>query len=360
MSLIRRGRIWWVDITASGRRIKKSTGQTDKAIAKKIYNKILGQIADEKWFERLPGEEKTLKELLEKYMTEYSARNKSPNSHLRDKSLKAHLLGHLGDYTLTKITPKLVSGYKTKRREEGASPRTVNYELTLLGHAFNLAIKEWEWVRENPAAKVSKEKVNNLRERWLTLEEEDRLLKVSPKWLQEMIVFAINTGLRQDELLGLQWPQIDLFKKTMTILEQKNKGKDTLPLNGKAMEVLKNRAKVRSIGSNSVFYSASKTLITAGNLRRAFYSATEKAGIHGLWWHDLRHTFATRLVQAGVDIYTVQKLGRWRNISMVMRYAHHYPESLRVGIGALDRFAEGKGTNREQQPHCEESAQKSI
>jgi len=55
-------------------------------------------------------------------------------------------------------------------------------------------------------------------------------------------------------------------------------------------------------------------------------------------FHDLRHTFATRLVQAGVDIYIVQKLGRWKNISMVMRYAHHYPESLRSGVEVLDKL----------------------
>ena len=69
---------------------------------------------------------------------------------------------------------------------------------------------------------------------------------------------------------------------------------------------------------------------------RAFYLARKRAGILPLRFHDLRHTFATRLVQAGVDIYTVQKLGRWKNISMVMRYAHHYPESLRAGIEVLD------------------------
>ncbi len=78
------------------------------------------------------------------------------------------------------ITPNLISEYKTKRRGEGASPRTLNYELALMSHAFNLAIKEWEWVKENPVAKVSKEKVNNHIERWLTLEEQKNLLDKSP------------------------------------------------------------------------------------------------------------------------------------------------------------------------------------
>jgi len=73
-------------------------------------------------------------------------------------------------------------------------------------------------------------------------------------------------------------------------------------------------------------------------LLRTFYSATQKAGLKGLRWHDLRHTFATRLVQAGVDLYSVQKLGRWKTVQMIMRYAHHYPESLRPGVETLDRI----------------------
>jgi integrase len=331
-----------------GEQVRRSAETTDRKLAQRIYDKIKGEIAESRWFEKLPGEEKPFREMMEKYLNEHSARNKAPRSHIRDRSLTDHLLASFGDFTLVDITPKLITEYKTKRREEGASPRTVNYELTLMGHAFNLAIREWEWCKENPVRKVSKERVNNLRERWLTLKEEEALLKESPKWLQEMIAFSINTGLRQGEILNLQWPQIDLFRKTMTILEQKNKGKDTLPLNEKALEVLKAIAKVRHIKNNYVFYSANGTPIDASNLRRIFYSATRKAQIEDFHWHDLRHTFATRLVQAGVDIYTVQKLGRWKNISMVMRYAHHYPESLRAGIETLDRFGEKVSTNLAQ------------
>ena len=161
-------------------------------------------------------------------------------------------------------------------------------------------------------------------------------------------MFAIYTGLRQGEELDLQWPQVDLFRKTMTILEQKNEGKDTLPLNNKAWEVLKSRAKVRHLNTDLVFCTAKGTRMSARNLLRAFYAATERAGLKGLRWHDLRHTFATRLVQEGTDIYTVQRLGRWKDISMVKRYAHHSPESLRSGIGALDKKDKQISTNLAQ------------
>ena len=207
-----------------------------------------------------------------------------------------------------------------------------------MSHAFSLAVKEWEWVKENPVKMVSKEKVNNHVERWLTLEEEKNLLNSSPKWLQEIILFAINTGFRLSEILDLKWPQVDLLKKTITILVQKNKGKDTLPLNEGALEVLRERLQVRRGETEYVFHTRNATRIAPTNLQKAFYSAIRKSGIKKLRFHDLRHTFATRLVQAGVDIYTVQKLGRWKNISMVMRYAHYYPESLRSSVEVLDKI----------------------
>ncbi|HSL05923.1 MAG TPA: site-specific integrase, partial [Nitrospiraceae bacterium] len=168
-------------------------------------------------------------------------------------------------------------------------------------------------------------------------EEEGRLLAASPVWLQEIIVFAANTGLRQSEILNLQWCNVDLFRKTITLLEQKDGGRDTLPVNARTFDVLKARARVRSLKTDYVFYNGAENRMDARNLLRVFYPVMKKADVKRFRFHDLRHTFATRLVQAGVDIYTVQKLGRWKTISMVMRYAHHHPESLRAGIEILDR-----------------------
>ena len=278
MGLFKRGSVWWMSFTCQGKQIKKTTGTDDRKLAKRIFDKVKGEVAERKWFEKLPGEDLTFKEMMERYMTEHSARNKAPRSHVRDKSLRDHLVGQFGDLTLAEITPSQISEYKTKRRDEGASPRTLNYELALMSHAFNLAIKEWEWVRENPVAKVSKEKVNNHIERWLTFEEQKNLLDKSPKWLQEIILFAVNTGLRQGEILDLEWSRVDLTRKTITILEQKNQGRDTLPLNESGLKVLKGRSRMRQSGIDHVFFNGNGKRIDDGNLRRGFYSAAKKAG----------------------------------------------------------------------------------
>lgn len=348
MGLYKRGSTWWMRLTHQGRRIRKSTEVFDKKTAEKIYYKAKTLLAEGKWFESMPGDNKTLKELTEKYLIEHSLINKAPGSYKRDKSLTCNLLRLLGDPILTEITPALVSQYKNKRRQEEAAPATVNKELKLLGHAFNLALKEWEWVKDNPVSKVSKEKNERMVERWLTLEEEKSLLAHSPAWLQELIIFSINTGLRQSELLNLKWGQVDLFRKTMTFLssEQKNKNSDTLPFNEAALAILK--TKVRRIDTPFVFVSENSTRIDSRNLRRSFYTACKKAKIEDLRWHDLRHTFATRLVQAGVDLYAVKKLGRWKSLSMVMRYGHHHSESLRAGVEILDKVNSNFGTKLAQ------------
>lgn len=345
MGLYRRRQTWWMSFTYRGKHYRRSTETEDKKLAQRIYDKVKGEIAAGKWFERLPGEEKYFREMIEKYLREHSKRNKTAKSYDRDIELANHLNPFFGDMVLTEITPKKIAEYKMMRRDEGAAPRTINYELSLMSHAFNLAIREWEWLRDNPVSRVSREKVNDIRERWLTFEEEEKLLGASPEWLRELVVFSVETGLRQSELLNLRWPQVDLFRKTITILEQKNRGKDTLPLSERAFEVLKGRAKVRHINNDWVFSNRNRGPIDPRDLLRAFYSATKKAGIQRLRWHDLRHTFATRLVQAGVDLYAVQKLGRWKEIKMVERYAHHQPESLRRGVEILDRVRKEFFTN---------------
>ncbi len=83
------------------------------------------------------------------------------------------------------ITPKIVAKYKLYRRDGGASPSTVNRELYMLSKAFNLAVREWEWLKDNPVSRVQKERENNEVDRWLTEYEERRLLGNRPDWLRE-------------------------------------------------------------------------------------------------------------------------------------------------------------------------------
>ena len=337
MGLYKRGTVWWMSFTHNGEQFRRSTETEDKKLAQRIFDKLKGEIAEGKWFEKLPGEDYTFCDMIDKYVTDYSKVNKAQKSYIRDKSLKQHLIKNFGDMYLTDISSKDISDYKTRRRAEGASPRSINYELTLMSHAFNIAIRDWEWIDSNPVKKGSKEKVHNQIERWLTDDEEKRLLTVSPVWLRPIIVFAISTGFRMGEILDLKWSQIDLVRKEVTISEQKNKQIDTLPLNDAAMSILKSKWNDHQEEVEYVFPSQHNTRIRNRNLFRAFDNARKESENESLMFHDLRHTFATRLVRSGVDLYAVQKLGRWKTLSMVTRYGHHNTESLRSSIEVMDK-----------------------
>lgn len=345
MGLFRRGRFWWIRFTYKGKLIRKSTETGDKKLAERIYHKVMTQIAEGKWFERLPGEEIIFREMMGRFESEYFS---NLASFMACKSYIKGLVAFFGDYTLLEITPSLISEFKIRRKAEGVKPATIHRQLGLMKRAFNLAVREWEWCKENPVTKVSLERLNNKRDRWLTLEEEERLLQSSPLWLREIIVFALNTGMRLGEILSLTWKGVDLFRKTATVFKSKNNERRTIPLNQKVFELLKARAKVRLIKTDLVFHSQNHTPLDKGNIRRAFCATLKKTGIEDFRFHDLRHTFATRLVQAGVDIYKVQVLLGHKSPVMTQRYAHHYPESLRDGVEVLDKISTNLAQSNEK------------
>jgi len=315
-----------------GKRYRKSTETENRKLAQRIYDKLKGQIAEGKWFEKLPGEDKTLKEMIEKFIKDcIPLKSKKPyNSNLQT------LLNFFGDCPLAKIIPKRVNEFKVKRKAEGASPATINHELAVLKRMFNLGVKEWEWFDKNPISSVSLEIGVNERDRWITYEEEEKLLSHCPDWFKDVVTFALNTGFRKQEICDLSWKNgIDLFRKTITVMKSKNDEKRTIPMNEKIFQMLKGKSKVRPI-HDRVFYWM-KGPLNGDVILYFFKRACEKTGIEDLHFHDLRHTFATRLVQAGEDIYKVQKLLGHKTPSMTARYAHHSAESLRATVEVLDK-----------------------
>lgn len=334
MGLVKRGDVWWMSFTYQGKQVRKSTGTGDRRLADAILAKVKVQIVEGQYFERAAAESHTFKELMDRYEKEHVARK------LRHRGLKGYmknLRAFFGERTLADVTPKDIVAYKNKRYEDGMAPATINRELANLKKAFNLAMREWEWCHQNPVSRVSMEKENNKRDRWLTEEEESRLLGSCRPWLRDLVLFALHTGMRMGEILELTWRGVDFTRRTVTVFRSKNGERRTIPVNETVLQVLKEKSKVRSLNSDRVFCSKIFTPLESGHLRRAFRLALSKAKIEEFHFHDLRHTFATRLVQAGIDLYKVQQLLGHKSPIMTQRYAHHYPESLRDGVEILDR-----------------------
>ncbi len=300
-----------------------------------IESKVKVQLAEGKFLEKQIGEDITVDEMMEKFIEEHAPKVSDSMRQSYKYSLK-RLQPFFGEKNLLDITPKLISRYKVSRRNEGCSKATLNRELAMLSKAFNVAIVEWEWLDRNPVSRVPKEKENNERDRWLIPEEEEAIMRNSPGWLRDIVVFALNTGMRQGEILALDWPSVDLFRKVVVVKESKNGKPRSVPLNKPAFELLESKTKVRDIRCKLVFADKAGGKMDRANLRRAFSRVVNEAGIIDFRFHDLRHTFATRLAQRGFDIFAIAKILGHRDIRMTQRYAHHCSESLRKGVDLLN------------------------
>jgi integrase len=255
---------------------------------------------------------------------------------------------------LAEISPELISKYKNQRLQEGAKPATLNRELSLMKHSFNLVMREWEWCKENPCCRVKMERENNARDRILSHDEEVRVLEICPPWLREIVIFALDTGAREGEILGLTMKSVDLFQRAVTILQSKTGQYKTVPLTSRVFELLKSKAKVKHLHHDLVFPSENGSRITGSNLGRAFRNALKKTKIEDFRFHDLRHTFASRLAQGGIDLYLIQKYLGHQDPRMVQKYSHHSIESLRRGIEVLDRLNQKRPKSLSQFSHNEE------
>ncbi len=333
MGLVKRGEVWWISFMFQGRQIRRSTGTADRRLAEAILGKVKVQIVEGRFFDKPKEQQRTLPELLDRYLSEHAVRRANYRRELTSvKNLKAFF----GNPTLEHVTPKRIVAYKNHRYAEGVKPATINRELATLKKAFNLARREWEWCNDNPVCRVSMEQEHNTRDRWLTVDEETRLFHAAAPWLQELMRFALHTGMRQGEILGLTWAGVDLFRRTVTVFKSKNGERRTIPLNQTVLELLKHKYGSRSGDTALVFPSEAQTRRNASNIRRSLNLALVKAKMTNFHFHDLRHTCATRMVQAGVDLYKVQRLLGHKSPTMTQRYAHHYPESLRDGVDALE------------------------
>ncbi len=347
--MYKRGRTWWTHIKFNGKNIQRSLGTTDKKLARAIESEIRIEIIEGNYFNKPAGEKKTVRDMMERFLKEHGPKV-SINTQNAYKAYLTQLLPFFGELILTAVTQKTIAEYKVLRYGEGVKPATINRELAMLSKAFSLAVNDWAWLCENPVSKVAKENEDNERGRWLSQDEEEKLLACSPEWLKDIIIFDLNTGLRQDELLSLEWSRTDLFRKTIIIQKTKNKKPKTVPLNQKALNVLMNKSNVRSIQNDLVFFNDNGCKIDRFYLAREFNKALKKAGITDFKFHDLRHTFATCLAQKGVDLYKISKLLGHRNITMTQRYAHHCPESLKESVAILDETGYNLATI--QQNNC--------
>lgn len=335
MGLYKQNEVWYVRLYVNGRRIRKSTGTDNKRLAEDIYAKMKMEIREGRYFQKDQGNKRTFKEMADKYMAEYAIK-KASTSMLRDTISLKHLLPTFGNKLLSQVTPNLISKYKVQRAQEGASASSINKELAFSKHAFSIAIREWEWTRDNPFTRISMEKLPQPRVRYLTKEEFDRLYQACNDRLKPIVMFAVYTGIRQDNILSLTWQQVDLNRGTIVLENTKNGDRLGLPINQIVKDLLMELKKIKHIKGQYVFYSLNGTKLDGGKIRKWFKQACKKAGVEDCTFHTLRHTFASWLVQNSVDLYRVQRLLGHKTGEMTRRYAHLAPDNLKTATNVLN------------------------
>ncbi|MBC7618784.1 MAG: site-specific integrase [Candidatus Saccharibacteria bacterium] len=327
MSLYKRkdSTFWWVKITPSnGRCIQQSTGTADKVKAQEYHDKLKASLWDQERLGIKPA--RSWREAVLRWVRETSDKA----THKEDLAKLRWLDTHLGKLGLDEIDRDVIDIVRLAKLKE-ASRATTNRYLALIRAILFKSRDDWEWLERVPKIKLFKETAN--RERSLTPEQAQNLLKELPSHQREYVMFALATGLRQSNVLKLDWGNVDIERRHawVSAINSKNRNSIAVPLNDISMAVL-----LRQKGKHPtrVFTYAGKPIANANT--RAWRSALVRAGISDFRWHDLRHTWATWQRQSGTPTYELQKLGGWKSATMVERYAHLAPDNLAVAAGRIN------------------------
>ena len=209
------------------------------------------------------------------------------------------------------------SGKRGKRKNS-----SINRFLEILSKMFNLAIDNGE-LTENPLRKVPKLKEDNHIIRYLKSDEETRLyasIDDNAPYLRPIVTTALQTGMRRGEILNMQWKNIDFDTRNIHVLDTKSGDKRDIPISDELYGVLQSISRE----SKYVFINP-QTNAPYVDIKKSFNMVREYAGIEDFRFHDLRHTFATRMIMTGVDLFTLMEILGHKQISTVMRYCHVIP-----------------------------------
>lgn len=321
--------IWWICyFDAEGRKRREKVGRKGAAID--LYRKRKTEIMEGKKLpDRIRARKVSFSELGQDAL-EYSRAHK--RSFGDDEIRMAKLKQWLGERPADSITPQEIERWLSSRTS--LKPATLNRYRALMSLVYRLGMQNGK-VSFNPARLVRQRKENNSRIRFLSIEEERMLRRiVETKYLSHLpeLDLALNTGLRLSEQYGLSWEYVAIERRILTIPVSKNGESRHVPLNNDAVVALE-AARKRSNGQPWVFLNRYAERLVSP--REWFDAAIKEAGLQGFTWHCLRHTFASRLVMAGVDLRTVQELMGHKTIQMTVRYAHLAPKHQLAAVQRL-------------------------
>jgi len=306
------------------------SGTFERLTAAKRWVQITeSAIREGRYFKTTESKRHTLAELIDRYIKNVLLTK--PKAIGKQTALLQWWKDEIGVYALADITPALIAECRDKLatgitvRGTQRNPATVVRYLAALSVVLTHAVKEWGWMEDNPMRKVTKPKESCGRVRFLSDDERTRLLKACHEsrnpYLYPVVVLALSTGMRQGEIMGLTWDNVDLNRGRAILHETKNEERRAVAITGHALELLKELSRVRRIDSNFLFPSKGNRRKSI-NLRAPWEAALKEADIQDFRFHDLRHSAASYLAMDGASLAEIAEVLGHKTLQMVKRYAH--------------------------------------
>jgi integrase len=311
---------WQAQVRKKGHPLQTKTFET-RAEAEQWARGIEVEIDKGAFVSRAEAESTTLTEFLERYQAEVTPLKKGADP--ETNRLRLMMRHPLARRFVAGIRGVDIARWRDERLRKVA-PATVKRDLVLLGHVFEVARKEWGIYVHNPVRDIKLPPAGRPRDRRLHDGEEARLLDACREarnpWLLPLVQLALETAMRQGELIRLRWEHIDLNRRTAHLPDAKNGEARSVPLSTTAVTVL--RALPRSLRGD-VFAA-----VTTEAVKRSYTRAVRRAGIEDLRFHDLRHEATTRLFEKGLNIMEVASITGHKDLRMLRRYTHLRAEDL--------------------------------
>jgi len=319
-SIQKRGKYWRVQIRRKGYPALSATFDT-KAEAQlwaAQQEMRLDEQTPAQVVQRMQHQSVTLFDALTRYETEILP-DKKPTTQNRDRGILKILRAEYGAIALSKLDGPMLSGM-VRQWQQRLGANSIRLYLALLSHLFNVARKEWGMVElVNPVELVRKPRLPQGRDRRLVGDEEERLLSacsvMNPE-LADIVIVAIETAMRQGEILAMEWRHVNWLDHTVYLPDTKNGTARIVPLSVRAEEALQ-RQQARGGGKDGRVWR-----YTPDGMRASYNKAVKRAGIVGLTFHDLRHEATSRLCEKGLPIMTVQAITGHKSTQMLKRYTH--------------------------------------
>jgi site-specific recombinase XerD len=317
----KRSGVWWIDYRdGNGKRHREKIGRRPEAMA--AYSRRLQEVADGKYV--APGSRLSTFRPLALAALEHKKLHIAPLSYESDAQRLNVLLPMIGSVSIEQLSAERLEEVFAELKRGGLSGSTVNRYRSLVSSIFSFALRR-RLVRANPCQGVKRYKESDGRIRYLREEEETslrRILRLHFEDREPELDLALYTGMRRGEQFGLKWEDVDLDANILMV--RGKTGRRPIVVNSHARRAIEKLEKLH--GRKSPFVCPDTKSETQRDHRRWFEQACRLAGIQNFRWHDIRHTFASRLVMNGAQIRTVQELLGHKSILMTMRYAHLSPD----------------------------------